>query len=157
MNHKCTVLVLGIFLIGASGILFSSEVAADYGGIQKTCHRGQRASLEDKFYHKAHFVLMHAETAGLSDEQIQAIKDLKHETKKTLIKQQADIDILAVDIKSKLRAHPPLDLEGINQLIDQKYEIKKSKAKGLASAFSQLKGIVTEEQWDKLKAVWKKK
>jgi len=156
MNHKFTVLVLGIFLIGASGVFFSNEAAADYGG-KKTCYRGERASLEDKFYHKAHFVLVHKETAGLSDEQIQAIKDLKHETKKTLIKQQADIDILVVDIESKLRAHPTLDLEGINQLIDQKYEIKKSKVKGLASAFSQLKGIVTEEQWDKLKAVWKKK
>jgi len=157
MNHKCAALVLGIFLVSASGILFSSEVAADHSGGQKTCHRGHSASLEDKFYHKAHFVLKHAETAGLSDEQIQAIKDLKHETKKSLIQRQANIDIFALDIESKLRERSPLDLEGINQLIDQKYEIKKSKVKGLASALSQLKGIVTDEQWDELKAVWKKK
>ena len=49
-----------------------------------------------------------------------------------------------------------IDTEAIDALIDKKYEIKKEKAKSMVGAYAELKGILTAEQKDKLKELYKK-
>ena len=71
-----------------------------------------------------------------------------------LIKQEADIQILSLDIMAKLHEYP-VDVEAVNKTIDQKYDLKKAKAKNLVEAFAKLKGTLTSEQYDKLKSIWK--
>jgi len=113
-------------------------------------------SLEDKFMMKAHMIKMSADEAGLSEEQVQKVKALKAETEKIIIRKNADIEVIKIDIWSKLY-ESPVDLNAVHALIDQKYEIKKEKAKAVAAAYVQLKGIPSEEQWDAIKNAKMKK
>ena len=91
---------------------------------------------------------------NISDEQVKKIKGLKVSTKKDLIRKKADIDIVALDIKSALW-EDEVDLATVNALIDRKYDLKKEKAKSLVAAYAALKGILTEEQRDKLKTLYR--
>ena len=137
-----TAIVVSFGFIGSS-YAFSSR---DKGG-----HHEMK--LSDKFFHKAHFLLMNEKELGLSEDQVQAIKDLKHETKKYYIMQAAKIDVIKVDIKSELYTYP-IDVEAIDPLVDQKYDLKKAKAKYIIKAFADLKAVLSQEQYDKMKEIW---
>jgi Spy/CpxP family protein refolding chaperone len=101
---------------------------------------------------KMHLAMMHQEELALSEDQYQKIQTLKTDTKKDLVKRKAEIDLLAIDMKSKL-SEDTIDVEGINKLIDQKYELKKAKAKALVEVCVTFKGILTDEQKQKLKKI----
>jgi len=109
--------------------------------------------LSDKLSSKAHFFYMNQEALGLTEEQVESIKALKMEVKKELVKRKADIKLVKIDIKSLLW-QKDVDVDAINALIDKKYEIKKAKAKYLVSSYAKLKGMLTEEQMAKAKAIW---
>jgi hypothetical protein len=108
----------------------------------------------EKFFHFAHTVLENREELGLTEENARKIKELKIKTKKDLIRDKADIEILAVDIFAKLW-EPKVDIEGINKLIDRKYDLKAESAKRFIQAFVTLKGSLTKEQMKKAKAICK--
>ena len=86
----------------------------------------------------------------LSDNQITGIKNLKVNAKKNLIRKKAEIDVISVDIKSKLWDET-IDVSGINKLVDQKYDLKKEKTKSLIAAYAELKKILSKEQKEILK------
>ena len=110
--------------------------------------------LKEKFFHFAHLVLENREELGLSEEDARKIKELKIRTKKDLIRDKAEIEILAVDIFAKLWDEKA-DLEGINKLLDKKYDLKREGAKKFIQAFVTLKGSLTKEQMKKAKAICK--
>ena len=120
----------------------------------KECSHGKQEGhgydLGKKVLGKMHLAMVHKEDLALSEDQYQKIKALKIATKKDLIRNRAEIDLVAIDIKSKL-SEDTMDVEGINKLIDQKYELKKAKAKALVEACVKFKGILTDEQKQKLK------
>lgn len=113
-------------------------------------------SLEEKFFAKAHFMLAEEEALGLSEEQVRAVRSLKMEVKKRLIQDEAQVETLAVDLHS-LFYEDTVDLEQVNPLIDKKFEIKREKAKFVAGAIAKLKAILSDEQRQTLKGLWKKK
>jgi hypothetical protein len=113
-------------------------------------------NLDEKFFFKAHFILKHQLELGLSDDQVKSIVALKMEAKKYLIKQDAEIEVLKIDIMGKL-GEEKLDKEAIGQLIDKKFELKKAKAKYFLDAYATLKGTLTEDQKKAGKAIWLKK
>jgi len=57
-----------------------------------------------------------------------------------------------VDIKSKL-GEDTIDTKSINKLIDQKYEMKKAKAKSLVEAYAAFQNILSDDQKKKLKGI----
>ena len=116
--------------------------------------QGHKKGLEQKFYHKAYFFGSHAEELGLSDDQVKSIWAMKRDTKKYLIRQQAEIDVLRVDIKGHLHEQK-IDQAVISELIDKKYDLKKEKAKRLVKGIADLKGMLSDEQYAKAKAIWK--
>jgi len=117
--------------------------------------KGHHFNLEDKFSKKAYFILKNKEELGLSDKQVEQIKGLKIKTKKNLISKKAELEILGLDVKSAMWTDP-LDVNTVNKLIDKKYDLKKDKAKSLVGAYAALKGLLTEEQKEKMKALFKK-
>jgi uncharacterized OsmC-like protein len=84
---------------------------------------------------------------------MEKIKKLEFEAKKELIRKDAELEILDLDIQAGLH-EDKIDVESLQALVDQKYEVKKAKAKYLIQAFADLKGTLTEEQVKKAKDLW---
>ena len=138
-------IALLIFLL--SGLLVTMSYA---DRDKKAEHHGY--GLETKFFQKVHLAFKNQEELGLSDKQYEKIRTLKMDTKKDLIKRKAEIDTIAVDIKSKLWGDS-IDKESIYKLIDQKYELKKARAKAIIDACDTFKNILTDEQKKKLREI----
>ena len=118
------------------------------------CGKWDKGS-SDKIAMKAHFIMKNQEELDITDEQIAKIKDIKVEYKKNKLKMEADIDIIAVDINS-LMYEDAVNTEAINKLIDQKYEIKKAKAKAMIDSYAKLKAVLTKDQLKDMKSLWYK-
>jgi len=145
-----------LVLAGCLILMGTTPLYANYG--EKGYHgdfRGQRADLSHKIYKKAHSMLAHEEDLGLSEKQVEAIKTIKRNTKKEVIMKEASIDVLKIDIQAKLHENP-VDVEAIDPLIDQKYTLKKEKAKFLVKALADLKAVLSEKQYETLKEIWRK-
>jgi hypothetical protein len=142
---------IAVLIIILSCFLVTSSYADSR---EKSRHHGY--GLDKKFVNKVRLALKNQEELGLSDEQYEKLKTLKMNTKKDLIKRKAEIDIIGVDIKGKL-CEDPIDKKSINKLIDQKYELKKAKAKALVEAYAMFQSILTDDQKKKLKGISHKK
>jgi len=146
MNKKN--IVVSSLVVFFCAMFFASMAYADRG--YKDGHH--KYGLDKKVLKKFHLILTHKDDLGLSDEQVKKIKGLKIKTKKNLIKQKAEIDLIKIDIKSSLW-EDKIDIKTIEKLIDQKYEIKKEKAKALINSYAELKNILSDEQKAKLKSI----
>lgn len=143
MSKKIMGTVLVIF-----ALIFSISTAEVYA---RDCGKMKGYQcLEEKFSCKTHFILKNKEELGLSDKQIEKIKDLKIKTKKDLIRKNADLEILALDVKSGLWKDT-IDTDTVNKQIGKKYDLKKEKAISLVNAYAALKDILTKEQKEKMK------
>ena len=149
MNKKFMGVALVVFALFFS-VLAAGVYARDYG---KT--KGHGWDIKEKFSKKAHFFLKNQEELELSDEQIEKIKDLKIKAQKDIIRKNAELEILALDLKSGLWKDT-INTNKVNKLIDKKYDLKKEKAKSLVNAYAALKNILTKEQKEKMKGLWKK-
>lgn len=162
---KKFVLVLAIL----TGVLFAGGAWAGHGSEQcptggdKACGQssgcddaGYPCPIVDKAMKKAHFYLGNAEEIGLSEEQIQTIKDLKLWFKKQMIRGNADMQIMMLDMQSKL-GEETLDQTGINAMIDEGMANMAKSAKDSVEAYAKLKAVLTPEQVEKAKEIWKKK
>jgi Spy/CpxP family protein refolding chaperone len=155
---KKNVLTLVVAFVLAVSFIVPIVMADDHGkGMGPgPGHHGKKGNLQEKLMMKAHFLLKNKEELGLTDEQVAKIKALKINTKKALIKQKADIEIIAIDIKAAL-FEDTIDKVAVGKLIDQKYEIKKTSAKTLVNAMADLKTVLTDEQKEKCKELFKAK
>ena len=149
------VTLLGVFLVAAGPGVEASQHAqkCHKKGGDYSSQKGHK-SLEQKFYKKVHFLMQHQEEIGLSEEQIESVREIKHKLKKDIIARDAEVDTIKVDIYAKLY-DKKVDVEGIKQLIDQKYEFKKSKAKAVVEAYAAVKDLLSEEQYETMKKVWR--
>ena len=110
--------------------------------------------LGSKFFHMAHTIFENHEELGFSEENLHKVKDLKINTKKSLIRSTAEIDIIAVDIMANMWEESP-DMAEINKLIDKKFTLKKEAMKELLNAFLSLKKMLSKEQLHKLHSICK--
>ena len=159
-------MVLTIAMVLTFGLI-QSESFADCGSSdcgKKACNYSSSECgkkdckdkpLGKKLLKKMHMIFNHQDELGISDDQLDKIKDLKIALKKELIQKEADLDIVKVDIRSALY-EDEINLDAVNKLIDQKYETKKSKSKKVVSTLAELKKILTKDQMDKLKDLKRK-
>lgn len=110
----------------------------------------------NKIMKKAHFLLENWEEIGLSPEQVDTIKALKLQAKKSMIRGGADMEIMMLDMKSKL-SEDVLDVEGLNAMIDEGMAQMTQSAKAGVDTYAKLKAVLTPEQVEKAKAIWSKK
>lgn len=138
-----------IFMAALMSLMLTFGVAGAYA------HGGRGGGdLEGKFFWKARMIQGHQQELGLSDAKADEIKALMLETKKNLIRQNAEIEVLDIEISEKLHAYP-VDVQAVNDLIDQKFEAKKTKTKSLVDSFAKLKASLTQDQYTKLKELFK--
>ena len=140
MKRKSAVVSLVILAL----CFFYSNAYAHYaqGG------RGHKY-LDEMFFEKAHFIVETQEELGYPDEKIDPIRNLVLETKKTILKQDAEIMGLELDIKAKLHDYS-VDVDAAGKLVDQKYELEKAKEKVLVGAIAKMKSLMTKEEYDKM-------
>ncbi len=150
-KRKILMIALFVWTAGA-GLAFSPSVYAFEKGYG---HRGGK-DLTLGFFMKSHFLLEEQQTLGISDEQANAIRQLKVDVKKEVIRKSAEIDILELEIKEKLY-ESKIDVAAIQKLIDQKYEIKKALAKTVVEAYAKLKSTLNEKQWQDMKNLKKER
>ena len=124
-----------------------------HGDICYKCGHEAKMDMEKKFYKKVKFLEKKQEELGLSEQQLQTIRGLKANVKKTVIENEAKADIVKVDIYSGLHERT-IDVNALNELIDQKYEAKKAKAKALVQGYAELKNVLSEEQYKTMKDLW---
>ena len=108
----------------------------------------------EKFFHFAHSILENHEELGLTDVDVKKVRDLKIGTKKSMIRNRAEVELLMVDVISSLYQEKP-DISAINKLIDKKFEIKKAGMKKLIAAFVGIKKLLSREQIKQIKAICK--
>lgn len=145
MKKNVTLLmaILTLVVFAFSG----TAVAGNYGKSGKTCG--------DMAISLAMMIYENQDELAVTDEQIAKIKELKLAYKKALVQKKADIEIKGIDIKSLLWEET-VDTVKINSLIDEKYEIKKAKAKLKVNTYSEIKNVLTPEQKEMLKDICKK-
>ena len=148
-------LIFGVLLTASSATLY-----ADHGGkscsVCGTSESSGEWDLEDKFFNKTYFISENASQLGLSDAQKNDIETLKMNVKKMIIRQDADIDIADIDIKTKMHDYP-VDGKVLEALVAQKADLEKAKAIQIAQAYTQLKNGLTQPQYDKMKELWQQK
>lgn len=115
-----------------------------------------KMGLEDTFSQKIHFIMANSDEIGLSAEQLEKIHALKYNVKKGVIKNDAEIDTLALDIKEAL-GKDNIDLSAVNSLIDKKYAVKAQKTKDIVAACADLKIILTKDQQNKMQEICSKR
>ena len=145
-----------LMLVIVGSFLVMPNAYARYSGDSSGYHDKHKMHITDKFFMKAHFVLIHKDEIGLTEDQVNQIKDLKVAIKKDVIRKGAEIEVIMLDVWSELHKKQ-VDISAVNTFLDKKYELKKEKTKGAASAYVKLKGILTEDQMTKVKSLWYKK
>lgn len=137
------------------GALALSADAEGYGKEKGYHCKSKGGGFKEKVSRKACFLLKNKEELGLSDKQVQEIKELKLNAKKDTIKKNAEIEVLALDIKAGLHKGTA-DSAALDKLIDAKYKLKAEKAKSVVGAYAALKGVLTKPQKEKMKELFKK-
>jgi Spy/CpxP family protein refolding chaperone len=143
-------LIATITFLLALGLIQSPAFAEKKGGYVQGRHH--QKSIQEKFFKKVKMLHRYQDELNVTDNQLEQIRELKITLKKELIKKKADIEIISLDIRSLLY-EDEVDLNAVNKLVDQKYEIKKSKMKMVVRSLSELKKILSKEQMDKLKDI----
>lgn len=143
-------LIVTVTLVLALGLMQSVSFAEKRAGYDHG--RYHKKSVKEKFFKKAKMIYLYQDELNVTDEQLDQIKELKIALKKDLIRKGADLNIIKVDIRSLLH-EDEVNINAVNKLIDQKYEIKKAKMKKVVQSYAQLKKILTKEQIEKLKEI----
>jgi len=143
-------LMVAIALVLAFGLMQSVSFADK--GYKHGERVYQKKSIKGKFFKVVRLIYLYQDELKVNDEQLDQIKELKVALKKSLIQKKADIKVIKVDIRSLLY-EDEVDVDAANKLIDQKYEIKKAKAKEVVESYAKLKKILTKEQMDKLRGI----
>ncbi len=111
-----------------------------------------KMGMDDKLAKKMHKAIVNAEELGLTDEQEDKIVDLKIKMKKEVIQYDAKIDTVKIDIKSELWKDK-IDQVKIDKLINDKYALKRDKAKALVEYMVEFKSILSDEQNAQMKSM----
>ncbi|MFH1394850.1 MAG: hypothetical protein ABIH09_01695 [Candidatus Omnitrophota bacterium] len=146
-----SVMVLCVFALAfvpvQQAFAFGHKGGEDYGK-DKSCYGEAGCG----FYKTIHHVLYKKKELDLSADQVNQIKLLVKQIKKDNINMDAQIKTLKVEIDTMMWEFP-FETEGVNDLVAQKYDLKKQKAQRLVAANDKLKAILTSEQLEKLKTL----
>lgn len=116
--------------------------------------RYEKSDMEMKFMFKVRYLMENAEKLGLSEEQIQNIKQIKIRVLKSALMKEAEIKSLKLDLWETL-GKDSADTKSFNEIIDKKYEIKKQLAQDLFKGIVDVKNVLSKDQQKKMKEMLK--
>lgn len=82
---------------------------------------------------------------GLTEEQLELLKDIKHTAIKDMIRLNAEVDVVEVDLKSEMWK-PMIALDRVNGLLDQKFDAKIKISKTFVKAVADMQQVLSEDQ-----------
>ncbi len=143
-------------LLGLAALLVLGLTASPVLAGGSSCGKGGwgKAAMEDKVLKKIKLIWANQDELKVTDAQMAKIKDIKLKLKKDMIKYTANIDLVKVDVKAKLY-DDPVDVAAVNALVDKKYAAKAEKAKASIAAYADLQKVLSAEQKDMLKSLYK--
>ena len=152
MKKAFTVLfIVSVALAIVSSSAFSGECPMGKSNMAGTTGKGgSKMDLKDTFFQKIRFIMSNSDEIGLDADQLGKIHALKYDVKRSIVKNDAGIDILALDIKEAL-GKDDINIDAVNSLIDKKYAVKAQKSKDIVMACANLKAIFTKDQQKKMK------
>ena len=156
MKKTLILLVLLVFCFSAVAVSYADGGYGKKWGYHGKCGKNDGPGQEEMVLKKAHFILFNKEELDLSDKQYDQIKAMKVALKKDLIKRNADIDLVKVDIKVEMW-EDKVNTVAVDKLIDKKYDLKKDKAKMIVKTCADMKNVLNEDQVKKMKTLCKKK
>ncbi len=118
--------------------------------------KGGGDSLEDMYFGKVYFLFQNKAELGLTEDQLNQIKDIKFDVKRMMIDTEAKKDLAMLDINQELHKDQP-DVNKIDSFIDQKHTAKAAFTKNLVRSILNTKAILTPEQQAKAKELYYKK
>ena len=104
----------------------------------------------NKLLMQAHESLEHSKDLGLSADQVKAIREIKIEAKKFNIRMKAEMEIMEIDMKSKLWADE-FDAEGLKKMIDGMAAGMPEGGKKTVDLYAKFRSTLKADQWQKLK------
>jgi hypothetical protein len=143
------------FAFAERGMSHDQCPLAKMHGYGKDKDEEYKCKITEKLIDKAKFFLKNADEIGLTEEQVNTIKAIKSQAKKSNIRAEADMKVFEMDLKDKL-SESTLDLEGLNAMIDKSAEGWKESAKAMVSDYAKLKAVLSDEQMKKAKEIWKR-
>lgn len=136
-----------------SGICLIFFLSLWPGNLWADGHGHGGASLEERYFGEVYFILQHKRELGLTDEQIQAIKDRKFDVKRQGIQSEAQMQLIMLDLERELHKEAPA-MEPLSALIDDKIEVKRTLSKAYLQAIVDLKLLLTPEQRKQTKEIF---
>jgi len=149
MKKGFTALVVLMLALSFSGI---AQAGQGYGSSCKVCKDSSK-SFEEKYFWKVKFMLGNKDELGLSDEQVDQIKEQKYQIKRQKIEAAARMETDKLDIYHELKKDAP-DMGRIDILIDDKIDAKRGLLKSYVNGIVELKAVLTAEQMVKAKALY---
>ena len=140
--------VILLFVLCAGGALPVYGNDPEQGAAQAV------VKMADKFFQKAYFIEAHEDPLRLSDAQLEMLRDLRREVRKRLIRENAEIEVLSIDILETIRENP-VDVKAANSALENFYELQRKKSQGLIESYASLKNILNDEQYQKLNRIWR--
>ncbi|MBF0253621.1 MAG: Spy/CpxP family protein refolding chaperone [Candidatus Omnitrophica bacterium] len=151
-NKLMTAALIGLF---AGSIVSAGAYAGQgWGDAKGSMHSRGYKDKGCQATQSAMCILRNADELGLTEDQKNQITDIKTEAKRDYIRSKAEIDLIAVDVKSEMYKDAT-DVGAVTALIDKKYAAKAEKAKAMVRAKADMESVLTDEQRAKLKEIKK--
>ena len=112
--------------------------------------------LPHKVYIQADFLIQQGTALGLSEEQINKIRDLKTNLQKESLRNEAEIDIALLELRNEIEKGKTNGIK-VPTLIDKEYELKKKMSKDGYNALTEIDKLLTPEQKQKAQELFKNK
>jgi len=151
MNKKVWRIIFLVLIVA----LFSASngySALEYKHYKET---GRVQGLEDRFFNKIQFLLKNKKELGLTPAQTAKINDLKTDIAKKLMKNDAQENVLKVDVGTGLWEAPP-NTPVIDELVGKMHELQQEDTKTLLNGFYKIHEILSAEQNKEYKNLWHK-
>jgi len=136
-------------------------------GMMPTCHQMMRQMMGDMGHGKkreynhpmskglgqlgdAELFISHAKKLELSDDQVDQLKNIKHDQRKWNIKKKADIDVARVELEELVDGQP-VNFDKIKSKISQVADMEKEMRLARLTAIQKAHKVLTAEQLEKVK------
>lgn len=119
-------------------------------GAQKDCAGKSECPMVSALLMQAYTALEYSKDLGLTDDQVNAIREIKMETKKFSIRMDAEMKIAKIDMKSKFKADK-FDAEGLKKMVSDWAAKMPEGPNQMIDWYAKFRSTLNEDQWQKLK------